>query len=202
MKKLKKVNKGAILTLIVLTILTIYLVNLEKQREEEKVQIKNICEKYIEFTDKYTVLPEELQKLPIQIAQKQTEDYKKEIETELKKLMISNEEVVELQYQILVSILKKGYNNNEVKSKTERQIIKISGYEFEGNQVTVTFKSKVKNTTKYLNQNNEEQERQSTFETFEDEIMLQKIDEEWKIVYTNLQYDDYNSYLVDTQVNY
>lgn len=201
MKKLKKVNKGAILTLIVLTILTIYLVNLEKQREEEKVQIKNICEKYIEFTDKYTVLPEELQKLPIQIAQKQTEDYKKEIETELKKLMISNEEVVELQYQILVSILKKGYNNNEVKSKTERQIIK-TGYEFEGNQVTVTFKSKVKNTTKYLNQNNEEQERQSTFETFEDEIMLQKIDEEWKIVYTNLQYDDYNSYLVDTQVNY
>lgn len=202
MKKLKKVNKGAILTLIVLLILTIYLVNLEKQREEEKVQIKNICEKYIEFTDKYTVLPEELQKLPIQITQKQTEDYKKEMETELKKLMISNEEAVELQYQILVSILKEGYNTNEIKRKTERQIIKISGYEFEGNQVTVTFKSKVKNTTKYLNQNNEEQERQDTFETFEDEIMLQKVDEEWKIVYTNLQYDDYNSYSVDTQVNY
>lgn len=202
MKKLKKVNKGAILTLIVLLILTIYLVNLEKQREEEKVQIKNICEKYIEFTDKYTVLPEELQKLPIQITQKQTEDYKKEMETELKKLMISNEEAVDLQYQILVSILKEGYNTNEIKRKTERQIIKISGYEFEGNQVTVTFKSKVKNTTKYLNQNNEEQERQDTFETFEDEIMLQKVDEEWKIVYTNLQYDDYNSYSVDTQVNY
>lgn len=202
MKKLKKINKGAILTLIVLLILTIYLVNLEKQREEEKVQIKNICEKYIEFTNKYTVLPEELQKLPLQIVQKQTEDYNKEMETELKKLMIPNEEAVDLQYQILVSILKEGYNANEIKSKTERQIIKISGYEFEGNQVTVTFKSRVKNTTKYLNQNNEEQERQSTFETFEDEIMLQKVGEEWKIVYTNLQYNDYNSYSVDTQVNY
>lgn len=202
MKKLKKVNKGAILTLIVLLILTIYLVNLEKQREEEKVQIKNICEKYIEFTDKYTVLPEELQKLPLQIVQKQTEDYNKEMETELKKLMIPNEEAVDLQYQILVSILKEGYNANEIKSKKERQIIKISGYEFERNQVTVTFKSRVKNTTKYLNQNNEEQERQSTFETFEDEIMLQKVGEEWKIVYTNLQYNDYNSYSVDTQVNY
>ena len=44
MKFLKKINKGLLLTIIVVAILIIYLTNLEKQRESDKTDIKNACE--------------------------------------------------------------------------------------------------------------------------------------------------------------
>lgn len=63
MKIWKKINKGFLLTLIVLLALIIYLVGVEEQRKEDKTNIQKVTEEFIEFTDKYTVLPEEMQTL-------------------------------------------------------------------------------------------------------------------------------------------
>ena len=189
MKILRKINKGLILTIIVLLALTVYLANVEKQRKADKEDIKKACEEFISFTDKYSVLPEEMQKLTEPVSENKVEEYKKEMKTELEKLMIDNKEAVKLQYQNLEFCLDDGYNNSDgIRSNLERKITKISSYEFEGNQVTVTFKAKVKTTTKYLNEENKEQERQNSYDSENDEIMLQKIDGKWKIVYSNLQY--------------
>ena len=199
MKILRKINKGLILTIIVLLALTVYLANVEKQRKADKEDIKKACEEFINFTDKYSVLPEDMQKLTESVLESKVEEYKKEMKTELDKLMIDNEEAVKLQYQNLEFGLEDGYNNSEgIRTKLERKITKISSYEFEGNQVTVTFKAKVKTTTKNLN---EEQESQKSFDTDGDEILLQKVDGKWKIVYSNLQYDNGYSYK-DTMVIY
>lgn len=199
MKILRKINKGLILTIIVLLALTVYLANVEKQRKEDKEDIKKACEEFISFTDKYSVLPEDMQKLTEQVLESKIEEYKKEMKIELEKLMIDNEEAVKLQYQNLEFCLDEGYRNPEgIRSKLERKITKISNYEFEGNQVTVTFKAKVKTTTKNLN---EEQESQNSFDTDGDEILLQKVDGKWKIVYSNLQYDN-GYYYKDTMVIY
>lgn len=202
MRILRKINKGLILTIIVLSVLTLYLANVEKQRKEDKEDIKKACEEFINFTDKYSVLPEDMQRLTEPVLESKVEEYKKEMKTELEKLMIDNEEAVKLQYQNLEFCLDEGYNNSEeIKSKLERKITKISSYEFEGSQVTVTFKAKVKTATKYLNEENEEQERQNSFDTDGDEILLQKVDGKWKIVYSNLQYDN-GYYYKDTMVIY
>ena len=157
MKILKKINKGLILTIIVLLALTIYLVQIEKQRNEEKDDIKEVCEKFIDFTDKYLVLPEEMQILDRELSENEEQQHINKMEEELEKLMIQNEEAVKIQQQFLVSTLKNGYKSNQIKSKIEREITKITNYEFEGNQVTVTFNSKVKNNVKYLNEENKEQ---------------------------------------------
>ena len=61
MRILKKINKGLILTIIVLVVLIIYLTNVEKQRGADKPAIQKACEEYIALTDKYVVLPEEMQ---------------------------------------------------------------------------------------------------------------------------------------------
>ena len=61
MKILRKINKGLILTIIVLIALVLYFNNLEKQREAEKTDIKATCEEFIKLTDKYSVLPEDMQ---------------------------------------------------------------------------------------------------------------------------------------------
>ena len=61
MKVLKKINKGLILTIIVVVVLVIYLIGVEKQRDSDKTEIKNTCQEFLGFIDRYTVLPEENQ---------------------------------------------------------------------------------------------------------------------------------------------
>lgn len=202
MKIWKKINKGFLLTLIVLLALIIYLVGVEEQRKEDKTNIQKATEEFIEFTDKYTVLPEEMQTLTEKISKEKVEKYETEMKTKLEDLMISNEEAVKIQNQILVSNLENGYSQGEIKSKQERKITKITSYEFDGDQVTVTFNSKLETNTKYLNEEKEEQERKKSLDIIGEEVVLQKVDGEWKIVYSNLRYEDYGNYYEDTMVVY
>ena len=74
--------------------------NVENQRKADKANIKKACEEFIEFTDKYSVLPEDMQVLGESISENKVEEYKKQMKTELEKLMINNEEAVKIQYQI------------------------------------------------------------------------------------------------------
>lgn len=201
MKILKKINKGLILTIIVVLVLAIYLVNVEKQRKADKDDINKVCEEFIDFADKYLVLPEEMQNLTEPISEKKEKEYTDEIKTELEKIMISNEEAVKLQHQILVANLKNGYNTNSITSKLNKEITKITNYEFEENQVTVTFRTTVTVNTKYLTGDNEEKESKNTYETSNDEIMLQKVEGKWKVVYSNLSYNN-GIYYEDTMVVY
>lgn len=193
MKILRKINKGLILTIIVLLALTVYLVRQEKQRNEDKPDIQKACEEFINFIDKYSVLPENLQKLTEKIDETKVEEYKKEMKTELAKLMVENEDVVNLQYQNLETALDESYNvPRNITTKIERKIIKITKYEFEGEQVTVTFKSNTKTISRYLNEQNKVQENQISTEADSDEICLQKVNGKWKIIYSNLKNNNYN----------
>lgn len=192
MKILRKINKGLILTIIVLLALTVYLVKQEKQRNEDKPDIQKACGEFIDFINKYSVLPENLQKLTEKIDLTKVEEYKKEMKTELAKLMVENEEIVNLQYQNLETTLDESYNvPGNITTKVERKIIKITKYEFEGEQVTVTFKSNIKTISQYLNEQNKVQETQDSMETDGDEICLQKVDGKWKIIYSNFENSDY-----------
>lgn len=188
MKIWKKINKGLILTIIVLLALIIYLNGVEKQRNADKKDIEKACENFIALTDKYLVLPEEMQELTGTELENKEEEYSKEMKNKLEKIMISNEEAVKMQYIALVKALESGYNTIDRRTNFERKIIKISSYEFDGNQVTVDFTSNVKNTTKNIVLENQE-ENNDSFNTYNDEIILKKIDGQWKVVYSSLQYE-------------
>lgn len=202
MRFFKRINKGLVLTIIVLLVVIVYLTGVEKQRKEDKISIRKATENFIEFTDKYSVLPEEMQILVEEVSKEKIEKYEAEMKTELEKLMVSNEEAVKIQNQFLISNLESGYNQDEIRNKQERKITKISGYEFDGNQVTVTFNSKLDTSIKYLNEENKEQERKNSIEITGEEVVLQKVDGEWKVVYSNLQYGNYSNYYEDTMVLY
>ena len=194
MKFLKKINTGLILTIIVVLALVVYLVEVERQREDDKTEIRSACEEFIDVTDKYLVLPEEMQTLTGEVSEEAEKAYEQEAEEALKDIMVDNSEAVKIQHQFLVQALKRGYTDiNEVRTKYERNITKIASYEFEGNTVTVTFSSKVETEAKYLNYLNQEQTRVQSFSPSNDEIMLQKIDGQWKVTYANLQYDVYGN---------
>ena len=75
MKFLKKINKGLVLTIIVILALVVYLVEVERQREDDKTEIRGACEEFIDVTDKYLVLPEEMQTLTGEISEEAEKAY-------------------------------------------------------------------------------------------------------------------------------
>ena len=180
MKVLKKINKGLILTILVLIVLVIYFSNLEKQRASDKTDIKKVCESFIELTDKYSVLPEELQTL----------------KGEVPEIMIDNQESVNIQQKILEESLRNGYSEGQVRTNWSRKIQKVSSYQFEKNQVTVSLKDNIEETIK-TSDGIEEYNKNNEFEASKDEIVLQKVNGKWKVVYANLLFDDNTSYYYD-----
>lgn len=199
MKFLKKINKGLILTVIVLVVLILYFNNLEKQRDKDKPDIKKACEDFIELTDKYSVLPVELQTLQDDIPEEKVDDYIKQMKKDLADVMIDNQESINIQQKILEENLKNGYNVLEVRTNLSRKIQKVSSYQFENNQVTVSLKDNVEETIK-TSDGLEEYDKNNEFEASEDEIVLQKVDGKWKIVYANLQFDDNARYYYDEMI--
>ncbi len=187
MKVLKKINKGLILTIIVVVVLVIYLIGVEKQRDSDKTEIKNTCQEFLEFIDRYTVLPEENQTPSLGVTKEVQEKAEKELRTELEKRMIKNDDAVDIQYDYLLSTLKTGYLSNEIKSKSKHTIDKITNYEFDGNQVTVTLNTTSETTYKYIDEETgKEMEKQNTTSNTGETIILQKVDKQWKVVYSML----------------
>ena len=146
MKVLKKINKGLILTIIVLAALLIYISSIEKQRNSDKTDIRKACEEFIALTDKYVVLPEDMQKS--EVSEEKVNEYVNQMKNDVEKVMISNTEAVKIQEQVIENNLRDSYNALDVRSKVSRKIKKINGYEFDGNQVTVKLNNQVEIVTK------------------------------------------------------
>lgn len=205
MKFLKKINKGLILTIIVILALSIYLIGVETNRNKEKPEIEKICKEYIELTNKYAVMPEENQKIyttsQIELGEteKKKEDFNKQIETqmnkfeeELKVKMIDNETARNMQKEIIGNFLE---SSNDIFSsvivKYNREITKIRKFSFDSDQVTVTFDTKIDVETKYLGsglEENNETTKKENFNSNVETITLKKVDNKWKVVYADLTY--------------
>ena len=99
MKVLKKINKGLILTIIVLAALLIYISGVEKQRNADKPDIRKACEDFILLTDKYVVLPEDMQKS--EVSEEKVNEYVNQMKSDVEKVMISNTEAVKIQKQVI-----------------------------------------------------------------------------------------------------
>lgn len=185
---MKRINKGFILTLIVLVALTLYILKVEMQRNADKDEIQKVYEEFIDFTDKYTVLPENMQTITDTKPENEINEYKNQMKKDLEKLMIDDEEAVNLQYKQLESVLTSSYNKLEVRTSQERRINKITTYRFNGNKVDVKFEGTVERKVKFYN-GTEEQTETKSFDTVYDEIVLQKVDGEWKVKYANLHFN-------------
>jgi len=179
---MKRINKGLILTIIVVAILTIYIINLEKRRNAEKVNINQACEQFINFVDGYLETGKGLENL--------------------NQLMISNKEAVQMQEKFLKTTAEKLKGKDLTITNIEKEIIRITSYEFDGDQVIVSIETTVRISGEYLDENSKEKEAQNSLTNVYDDIILQQIDGEWKIVQSNLRYVDYSIYYEDTMFMY
>lgn len=198
MKFVKKINMGLILTIIAVIAVIIYSVNLENTRNSAKGDIKKSCEEFISTTSKYYTLPENYQIIGAQSKDIDLTELYSEMENELKQ-ETANENFAKIYKSILTEYIKEQLvDTTKITTSFNREITKISKYTFDGNQVTVTFDSKVTTKQKYneVNQETGEQSekiKDNTFEITDETITLEKIGESWKIVSADLQYYDVNS---------
>lgn len=198
MKFIKKINIGLVLAIIAILAVIVYSVNLGNERNLAKEEIKKTCEKFIDLTDKYYTLPSEYQIIGEKSSDVNLNNYYTEMENELKDKTTSNE-TANIQKTILTEYLKNQLvDTSKITVSFNREIAKISKYNFDGNQVTVIFNSKITTKQKYNDINLEtgessEKIRENTFEVEDESITLEKKDGTWKIVYANLQYQDMNS---------
>ena len=146
----------------------------------------------IDYTNKYLILPENMRILGKKPSQLEIDKYNEELKTELKKIMIENESAIELQYNIFVSELEKNFNDNRVVTEMSRTITDKPTYEFDGEQVKVTIKSKVSKSEKYQD-GGEEKINQKSFETYNDQITLQKVNGKWKVIFVNFEFNQLGS---------
>ena len=84
-------------------------------------------------------------------------------------------------------------NTDTINTNFDRKITKISSYEFDGNQVTVSFSSKITIKQKYkeinvLTGETMEKMKDDSIDSDSESITLEQKDGKWKIVSTNLTY--------------
>ncbi len=201
MKLLKKINLGLILTIIVVLAVAIYSINVELKRNKEKDTIKTVCEDFIKTTSDYVSLPEEYQSLTNKISEEDFNNYINEMKDKLKEKMIDNNDAIDIQATILETELEEQLASQNIVTNFERKITKLSSYTFDGNQVTVSFKSKVDKEIKYT-ENGEEKTKNDAFDTVTETIILQKVDNVWKVVYSDLEYSRDSAYGYADYINY
>ncbi|MCI8518903.1 MAG: DUF4301 family protein [Clostridia bacterium] len=206
MKYLRKINKGFALTLIVLLILAIYIISIEVSRNADKPAIESAVRDYIEFINKCAVLSENDQKLYNIIdlteeQRKQIEAGKKsavtaqvlKFESGAKEQIIDNNLAVKMQKERFEEFLESDNEpTNSFVTKFNKEITKFKKFAFDADQVTVTFNSKVNKEIKYLEED-DELSRKVDFSSPEETMTLQKINGAWKVVYADLQYQDYST---------
>ncbi|MCI8393268.1 MAG: hypothetical protein HFJ24_07365 [Clostridia bacterium] len=202
MRILKKINKGIVLTCIVLIVLIIYLFNVEIKRNNDKPEIEKVCKDYIELVNKYAVTPESASKVfaPNGLSEEEQKAKKDDLdvainksmttlETSLKDKMIDNELAVRMQKDRIEDFVR---NNSNVFSSTltkfNKEVTKVMKFSFDEDQVIVTLNTKTETETKYLDSLNENKEvSKKNDQISEESITLQKVDGTWKVVYADLE---------------
>ncbi len=195
MKVLKKINKGLILTILVLLILFLYLFNLEAKRNEMKPQIEEAINTYLDLIDKYAVLPTDLQNAlnnaenleTNEEVSKKVEEYLGKFEEELKGIMIDNQTAIDIQKNALEDCIYENYKYTFTKYETK--IDKIDKYVFDDDQVTVSFEVEIEVEYKYISEG-EEKTRKDSYTLEYMTITFNLVNDEWKLVYSNVEYYD------------
>ncbi len=199
MKFMKKINLGLILAIITIIAITIYSICIYSQRSSEKEEIKKVCEDYISLVNKYSVLPERYQTIGESKKDIDLTQYYEEMKNEVSKYA-KNGTTAELEFaQLKNNLEEEQLNTSKVKIQVDREISKISSYDFDGNQVVVTFNQKVTVKQKYMQpdisaENISEKINENVYESKGNMITLEKVDGSWKVVSSSLSYAEISNY--------
>lgn len=176
MKLFKKINKGLILTALVVIIILMYLFRLDTYRKSEKTAIDNACDEYINEVNKYLIFPEEYISQKEEITTEQLDKYMSDIKSNISKYIVSNEGVLNVELNSIKANLQNQIKGKEIITSYKREIIDKKDYNWDNDQVSIKlntyYEYKIGGNT---NSNN-----------IQNSITLKKEDGNWKIVHSDL----------------
>lgn len=185
MKFFSKINRGLILTSLVLVAVVIYLVTQSISQGEVKPIIKDVCEKYISTAVSYKELPEKYKKENPEIPKADLDKYIEEMTKDLKVFYTDNEKTYKYAIDKSKDDLERQANGLGTVFNYEKSIVEYKDFVFDGNTVTVTILTNAVIDGPNIFEPGMPRENFAAQTT--DTITLQKVDEEWKIIYADLQ---------------
>ncbi|NJD02434.1 MAG: hypothetical protein FIA99_07530 [Ruminiclostridium sp.] len=185
MKFLAKINRGLILSVFVLTVVVIYLVTLSISHAAVIPKIKEVCTNYINTEISYKMLPEKYRKEKPDMPQNELDKYIVEMAMDIKAFYTDNEQT----YKYLIDRNKADLENQSkgigIIFSYKKDIADYKNIVFDGNTVTVTILTNSSFDGPDITAPG--MQRGNVSAQTNDTILLQKTDEEWKIIYADLQ---------------
>lgn len=193
MNYLSKINRGAILTAMVVLGVVCYLVTTGIIQNNEKPRIKQVCESYLQQEVAYNLLPAayRLDKpdMPVSVLN----DYL----AEMKKNIIAFYPTEEQYYKFVIdnrtADLTSQAKGTGIVYQYEKTITKYKDMIFNGDSVNVTFTTSTTIEAKDLYGTGSTIKEKITSDV-DDNIILQKIDGVWKVVYATINRPTNNGY--------
>lgn len=187
-----KINRGLILTVVIVLATTGYLVVNGVAQSTAKPEIKTLCEKYIKTAISYKMLPQNYRKENPAVPKAELDKYVDDMTRDLKAFYSNNEQT----YKYTIADYKKSLENQAkgigVIYNFTKEISDYKDFVFDNDTVTVTITTNTffdgmpvtGNTPSKFMQGAEGRQNITTQTT--DTITLQNVSGKWKVLYADL----------------
>ncbi len=184
MRTLSKINRGAILTAGVLLVVISYLITNAMLQNSEKPVIRQICEAYVQKEISYNMLPTEYRTDKPAMSAVALEKYLTMMKADIIAFYPSNEQFYRFVIQNITGDLTNQSKGSGVVFSYTKTIIRYDEMLFDGDTVDVRFTCNTVMEAQAQGIGSTVKEKTSS-ET-QDNVILQKIDGQWKVVYASI----------------
>ncbi len=183
----KKINRGVVVTVIIIIGVIIYLIALEAIRASDKPNIEKACQSYIEDVTSSYLLPAEYRSGETKISESQLNDCIISAKENIRKHYIDGSLSYSFQSDDCENILRAQAEAGNIIESLEKEFVKIEDISYNKNTVEVRLNYR----TRFSIAPDGKDELITTYET----VFLQKADNEWKVTYSIIDFSFYDSYL-------
>lgn len=186
-KLFRNINRGFLVTAVVILLVNIYLIGLSMYQRKSEPVIKSACESYVTADAAWHIMPEEFVSQEAVTSDDELQKYADSLRPDITAYYIDNELILDsavstVSQNLLIQDYRGVFMTSYVNS-----IIKFNSITFRDNTATVDFTSQL--TVEFLDTaaGSTEPDRESGRAS--NQMILQKEDGIWKIVYANLGSD-------------
>ena len=181
---LKKINRGILLSAVMLLGVIIYLISLSVVQAREKPLLEELCRQYVATEIAYSVLPEQYRDKDTVMADDELDAYLAQMKAAISPFYFDNEQILQLAVDRIGGNLATQAEGWYRIREYEKSIQFFDSFEFDGSKVTVRFKSLT--TIERVNSEMSAQPETRQVGETDDLIILQKAEGSWYIVYAAL----------------
>lgn len=191
-KFIRKINRGIIVTYLVIFLVSGYLIVLSNNQRQAVPEIRDVCQAYVDADAAWRILPENFINGQTAPTDSEVRKYADSLEPEICQYYTDNQSIREsavgvvylnLQLQIMTGRLYTSYENRN---------IKFGAVTFRNNTATVDFTTQT--VTEYVDIASGSTEPVREMAESTNQITLQKEDGKWKIVYASLSVQNMGGY--------